>query len=150
MSTRLTNNFTLEELTKSGLAMRNGLDNTPNCHEVVKLRALAEHILQPVRDYFGKPFVPSSGFRCKAVNNLAGSRDTSQHRLGEAADFEVPTVANRFLAEWIKANLDFDQLILEFHNPAIPDSGWVHCSYVGNKANRKQCLVFDGKNYRGF
>lgn len=146
---RLSNNFTLEELTKSGLAMRNGLDNTPNCDEVKCLTALVENILQPVRDYYNKPFVPSSGFRSAVVNALAGSSKRSQHRKGEAADFEVPTVANRDLAEWIRDNLEFDQLILEFHNPAIPDSGWVHCSYVG-VSNRKQCLIFDGKNYRTF
>jgi len=146
----LSANFTLEELTHSALALRHGVRNTPTKEEIHRLRLLAEQILQPVRDHFGIPFSPSSGFRSKKVNALAGSKDTSQHRSGQAADFEVPGIPNRDLADWIKENLTFDQLILEFHNPDDPSSGWVHCSYVGPDDNRKQCLIFDGKFYKEF
>jgi len=146
----LSPNFTLAELTKSNLALRHGLSNTPIPFQKTNLKLVAEYILQPVRTYFGIPFSPSSGFRSAVVNRLAGSKDTSQHRTGQAADFEVPGIDNRVTAEWIKANLDFDQLILEFHNPDVPDSGWVHCSYVDPDNNRNECLIFDGKNYREF
>lgn len=145
----LSENFTLEELTKSGLALRHGLSNTPTREERSNLASLAEYILQPIRDHFGIPFSPSSGYRSAKVNLLAGSKPTSQHRSGQAADFEVPGVANRDLADWIKANLTFDQLILEFHNPDIPDSGWVHCSY-NTDHNRNEYLIFDGTNFRKF
>jgi hypothetical protein len=80
---------------------------------------------------------------CRAI----GSRSTSQHAKGEAADFEVPGVANIELARWIRDTLDFDQLILEFHDPDDPTAGWVHCSYRAG-GNRKQSLIYDGNTYK--
>lgn len=149
--TRLSINFTLRELTKSNTALRHGLDNTPDPMGVtVNLVRVAQYILQPVRDNFGIPFSPSSGYRSLELNRLIGSKDTSQHVKGQAVDFEIPGVSNQELAEWIKDNLNFDQLILEFHNPENPSSGWVHCSYVGPECNRNQSLIFDGNKYRKF
>lgn len=146
----LSKNFTLTELTRSALAMRHGIDNTPRLtSEMVDLEQLVQNILQPVRDHFGVPFSPSSGYRCPKVNRLAGSSDKSQHLKAQAVDFEIPGVPNRDLAEWIKANLEFDQLILEFHNEDDPASGWVHCSFNAGH-NRKECLIFDGHIYRRF
>lgn len=145
---RLSKHFSLSELTRSQVAARRGIDNKPDDLALSNLVALARSILEPVRVHFGVPFSPSSGYRCPKLNRAVGSKSTSQHVLGEAADFEIPTVANRDLADWIKENLVFDQLILEFHNPDVADSGWVHCSYrVGN---RSQCLIYDGKSYRRF
>lgn len=145
----LSKNFTLKELTRSALAMRHGLDNAPDNTATNHLQLLSKYILQPVRDHYGVPFSPSSGYRSPAVNALAGSSSTSQHVKGRAVDFEVPGVSNRDLTEWIKANLEFDQLILEFHREDDPASGWIHCSYNAGH-NRNQCLVYDGKNFTTF
>ena len=137
---KLTENFTLAELCKSQTALRKGIDNLPNDPNVVtKLQTIAEKILQPVRDKFG-PTVINSGYRCKKLNTAIGGSKKSQHCFGEAADIEVPTLSNRDLAEWIKNNLDFDQLILEFYNGKDPNSGWVHCSY-SLMDNRKKCMT---------
>lgn len=145
----LSAHFTLKELTHSALALRHGIKNLPEPHEIANLKRLAVEILEPVRLHFNIPFSPSSGYRGPAVNRLAGSGPTSQHLTGQAADFELPGIANRDLAEWIKVNLTFDQLILEFHNEDDPASGWIHCS-VKETDNRGQCLIFDGKSYKEF
>lgn len=143
---RLSAHFTLEELCKSAVAARHGIDNRPNLEALAGRRILAAleglcaHVLEPVRGHFAAPFRPSSGYRCLALNRLIGSRDSSQHLLGQAADFEVPGVDNAELAAWIRGNLDYDQLILEYYTPSVPASGWVHCSYVG-AANRRQALT---------
>lgn len=149
MDNRLSKHFTLKELTRSANAIRRGISNIPNEMETANLQQLCIHILEPVRIHFNIPFSPSSGFRNSEVNRLAGSKNTSQHRTGHAADFEIPTIANADLANWIKANLIFDQLILEFYHKDDPSSGWIHCSYV-QENNRQQSLVFNGKHYEEF
>jgi len=106
-------------------------------------------ILQPVRDHFGIPFAPSSGFRSVALCEAIGSSAKSQHAKGEAVDFELPGFDNKEIAEWVKNNLNFDQLILEYYTPDDPSSGWIHCSVV-EENNRKECLVYDGKSYSTF
>jgi len=144
----LSQNFSLKEAVKSQTAVRCGIDNTPNAEQIDCLRRTAEQILQPVRDHFGVPFSPSSWFRSEALCLQIGSKTTSQHAKGQAADFEVPGIANAELAAWIVASLDFDQLILEFWDAADPAAGWVHCSYVGPGENRKQVLRYDGNSYQ--
>jgi len=144
---KLSEHFALGELTRSSTALRHEVDNIPNDGQIVNLRRLCDHILEPVRQHFGIPFSPSSGFRCLEVNRLVGSKDTSQHREGRAADFEVPTVPNHVLASWIYHNCEFDQVILEFYDPKDPQSGWVHAS-VKAEGNRREFLSFDGKNYK--
>jgi len=140
---RLTDNFTLAELCKSQTALRKGIDNLPKDPDIVtKIQTLAEEILQPVRDKFG-PTVINSGYRCKKLNTAIGGSKKSQHCFGEAADIEVPGLSNRDLAQWIKNNLDFDQLILEFYNGKDPRSGWVHISYKSKEDNRNQCLTIN-------
>jgi hypothetical protein len=146
---QLTQHFTLNELTHSSLALRHGLSNKPGAEAVANLTRLARHILEPVRAHFARAFRPSSGFRSLAVNRLLGSKDSSQHITGQAVDFELAPIPNRLLADWIKDNLVFDQLILEFHRPDEPVSGWVHCSYRAGD-NRQQSLIFDGITYREF
>jgi len=146
---RISEHFNLWELTRSAIALRHGIPNIPEAREIERLTQLAKYILEPVRQNFAIPFSPSSRFRAPEVNRLAGSKPTSQHILGQAADFEIPTIGNRALADWIKDNLDFDQLILEFHQPDAPKSGWVHCSYRAHD-NRKHCLIFGGRNYKEF
>ena len=146
---KITQHFNLSELTRSATAQRHGLANDPGPTEKANLIQLATHILEPVRQYFGLAFYPSSGFRSPVLNQLVGSKSTSQHITGQAVDFEIPTIANRDLANWIKVNLAFDQLILEFYHSDDPKSGWVHCSYRKDH-NRNMCLIFDGSSYRKF
>lgn len=146
---QLTRHFTLEELSHSAIALRHGIGNIPPGPEIANLTRLAENILEPVRQNFALAFRPSSGYRSPEVNRLAGSKPTSRHVTGEAADFEIASVPNRDLADWIRDNLVFDQLILEFHHPEDPASGWVHCSFHA-RHNRHDCLIFDGVGYRKF
>lgn len=149
MAHKISPHFTYRELTHSALALRYGLDNIPDRGDIRNLTLVAEQVLEPVRRHFAIPFSPSSGYRSLAVNRLLGSIDNSQHITGQAVDFEIPTISNRALADWIKETLHFDQLILEYYHDNDPKSGWVHCSYnQGN--NRQQSLIFDGTNYREF
>ena len=135
----LSKSFTLNELTKSQEALRLGIANIPNEEQILNLKILCEKILQPIRDFYGMPVSVSSGFRSPELCKAIGSSSTSQHTRGEAADFEIFSVANKALAEFIVANLDYDQCILEFWNENEPNSGWVHCSY-SSKYNRRQYL----------
>lgn len=132
----LTANFTLSEMTKSETALRHDLDNTPGKTEIANLKVLCEQILQPVRDHYGKGVKVNSGFRHPNVNKAVGGSPTSDHCKGQAADIEIPGVANAELAQWIADNLEYTQLILEFYTQGIPDSGWVHVSY--DPANLKK------------
>ena len=124
----LSPNFSLNELCKSEAALRQGIENTPSPEIAQNLRVLVENVLQPLRDKFG-PISVTSGYRSPKVNKLIGGSLTSDHCFGYAADFEVVGMDNRELALWIKSNLKYTQLILEFYTPGIKDSGWVHCSY---------------------
>jgi hypothetical protein len=132
----LTKNFTLSEMTKSETALRHDMDNTPDQTVISNLQALAVHVLQPVRDHYGKGVKVNSGFRSPDVNARVGGSRTSDHTRGMAADIEIPGVPNHELAEWVKANLPYTQLILEFYTRGVPDSGWVHVSY--DPANLKK------------
>ena len=138
---KLTPHFTLDEMVKSQTALRLGLDNTPDTDEMESLLALCENVLEPVRVHWDKPVVVNSGFRSLPVNRAIGSKDSSQHAKGEAADIEIPGIDNLVLYYWIAEELDFDQLILEFYN-GEPSSGWVHVSYVGLE-NRNETLRID-------
>ena len=144
---KLSKNFTLSELTKSQTAVRKNIKNEPSTAHVENLIHLAETVLQPVRDHFGKPVAISSGYRSPELCEAIGSSSKSQHAKGEAADFEIPGVDNMQLAMWINKNTDFDQLILEFYEPGDPNSGWVHCSAVkeGSRAQVLKASKVEGK-----
>jgi zinc D-Ala-D-Ala carboxypeptidase len=147
---KLTANFSLDELIKSQVAERKGINNNPSPMQIDNLRALAVNILQPIRSQFAKPLIISSGFRCAQLCIEIGSSINSEHcadNKSAAADFEIPGVDNKELAEWIKSNLEYNQLILEFYRDGEPSSGWVHCSY-STDLNKKQSLIAyrqDGK-----
>ena len=136
---KLTANFSLNELTKSQTAERNGIDNTPSAEHQENLKKLCENVLQPIRDHFEQVVSVSSGYRSPVLCAAIGSKSTSQHARGEAADFEIFGVSNRELADWIHYNTNYDQLILEYWNESDPNSGWVHCSYSESN-NRRQYL----------
>ena len=141
----LTKNFTLAEMTKSETALRHDLENTPNEQEISAMKLLAEKVLQPVRDHFGKGVKVNSGFRNQDVNQKVGGSRNSDHIRGQAADIEIPGIPNVELAEWIKDNLEYNQLILELYTPGVPDSGWVHVSYIPED-NKKQVLTATKKD----
>jgi uncharacterized protein YcbK (DUF882 family) len=141
----LSPNFTLDELTASQTAARKGLDNTPNATEVANLVRVAA-LLEEVRALLNKPILINSGFRSKAVNDAVGSRDTSQHRIGCAADIRVPGMTPREVVEaCIAANIGYDQIIEEF-------GSWTHISVpnTASTAPRRQALTIDRQGTRPF
>lgn len=126
---KLSKSFTLAELTVTGT----GLNNTPPPAELECLRDLCEHVLQPLRDATGVPIVVSSGYRSQSVNAAVGGAASSQHRLGQAADFNLAGSSPKHTCQRIIAlGLPFDQLIQEFGR-------WVHVSY--GPRNRRQVLT---------
>jgi len=143
----LSENFTLDELTKSQEAIRLGIENVPEDEHITNLILLCKNILQPLRNHFGKVVSVSSGFRSAALCEAIGSSSKSQHTKGQAADFEIFGVANKDLADFVVKNLDYDQCILEFWNENEPNSGWVHCSFNAS-GNRKQFLKAEKLNGR--
>jgi len=142
----LSPNFTLEELTRSEAAARGGWDNTPNEAELENLKRLAA-LLQDVKTAVGgKPVMINSGFRSKQTNDAVGSKDSSQHRLGCAADIRVPGMTPRQVVEaCIEAQVPFDQIILEFDS-------WTHISVANtpNAALRGQKLIIDKQGTRQY
>jgi len=136
---KLSKNFSLIELTKSQTATRKGIDNTPSTEHRDNLKSLCEMVLQPVRDHFNRVVSVSSGYRSEELCLAIGSKITSQHAKGQAADFEIYGLSNKELADWVHENLDYDQLILEYWREEDPNSGWVHCSF-NLQGNRKQYL----------
>lgn len=142
---KLTPNFTLEELTVSEIAQRRGLDNTPNATEIANLVRVAE-LLEQVRALINKPILVNSAFRSKPVNDALESKDTSQHRLGCAADIRVPGMTPKQVVQaCIDGGIPFDQIIEEFNS-------WTHISVPNTKdtAPRKQALIIDKLGTRPF
>jgi uncharacterized protein YcbK (DUF882 family) len=142
----LSPHFTLEELTASEIAERNGWDNSPNDIELVNLTRLADFLEQVKTVLGGKPIMVSSGLRTKQINDAVGSRDTSQHRLGCAADFKVPGMTpDEVVRKIVASGIGYDQIIREFDR-------WTHIS-VPNSVDispRKQALIIDKTGTRQF
>lgn len=148
----LSEHFTLAELTVSDIGARNGWDNTPNASEIANLVRLAE-MLEQVRALLGKPILVNSAFRSKQVNDGVGSRDTSQHRIGCAADIRVPGMnPDEVCRAVINAKLPYDQIIREFYNPETKAGGWTHISVPNTKemTPRGQALIIDKSGTRTF
>ena len=124
---KLSQNFSLRELTKSQTAERKGISNEPSEEHIENLKLLCTKILQPIRDQFGVVSI-SSGYRSPELCEAIGSKLTSQHARGQAADFESYGIDNNKLFNWAIENVEFDQAILEFYT-GDPDSGWLHMSY---------------------
>ncbi len=145
---RLSPHFKLREFEKSQIADRFEIDNTVKDEEVYNnLILLCENVLEPIRLHYGVPFSPNSGYRCLDLNRKLGSSDKSQHTRGQACDIEIPTVSNYELGIWIRENVEYANVLLEFYKEGIQSSGWVHVSYVSQENNRKRSLKFDGKEY---
>ena len=136
---KLSKNFTYEELCHSSVAERKGLRNRPKTKEeesvvIENLKALCMEVLQPLRDYLGKPVVISSGYRSEEVNKAVGGVKRSQHLRGEAADIHVENTEQLIvIMHFIMDNCDFDQLIWEKNKAGAQ---WVHVSYKREGVNR--------------
>jgi len=135
---KLSTNFTLSEFTKSELAIRRCIDNTPSLTVIDNLQLLVDNVLQPLRDRLG-PININSGYRSPAVNVAVGGSPTSDHCLGMAADIEITNFDNKELALYIQDFCKYTQLILEFYEDNITNSGWVHVSY-DSKDLKNECL----------
>ena len=136
---KLSKNLTLKEAIKSNTASRLGIPNIPEDWEIHNLRAVAENVFQPVRDHFGVPIGVSSGYRSKELNKAIGGSKYSQHMIGEALDIDADIyggVTNAEIFNYIKNNLEWDQMIWEFGDDEEPN--WVHVSYKEAGRNRKQ------------
>ena len=124
----------------SATATRRGIDNVPNDEQLANMELIAEKVFEPLRKYVGGPIKINSFFRCPKLNKAIGGARSSQHMKGQAMDiddtFEV--VANSDMYNYIKNNLDFDQLIWEFGDDDNPN--WVHVSYVSEEDIRRRCL----------
>ena len=137
---KLSNNFSLQEMIRSQVAERKGINNNPSPAQIENLKLLCENILQPVRDKFGIVTV-SSAFRSAELNIAIGSSVNSQHGDGRACDFEIFGKDNEEVADWVYRNTPVDQLILEFYKgKEEPNSGWIHASY-NKEETRKQYLI---------
>ena len=139
----MTEHFTLAELTATS---HRQFDNTPNEAETANLQRLAEFLEQVKTALDGKPIMINSGFRSKQVNDSVGSKDTSQHRIGCAADLRVPGMApDAVVKAVIAAGLPFDQIIREFDS-------WTHISVTNTPdgAPRRQALIIDKAGTRPF
>ena len=137
----LSKNLTLKECTRSKTADRLGIDNTPDEWVIENLKKVAEHIFQPLRDGLGVPIYVSSGYRCPELNRAIGGAKRSQHMEGRALDLDADMfggVTNADIFNYIKENLEFDQVIWEFGTDDNPN--WVHVSYVYGGDNRCRCL----------
>ena len=127
--------FTIDELCRSETAQRKGINNMPTDNVRKNLTALVDNVLDPLRDWYGKPIRVNSGYRCPALNKAVGGVASSQHLTGQAADIDTnDTAENRRLMKHIEDNLDFDQLIWE------NGGAWVHVSYRADGKNRRQVL----------
>lgn len=149
---KLSKNLSLAEVTKSTTAKRLGIDNTPDEWTIENLKQIAINVFQPLREALGCSIYVSSGYRSVELNTAIGGSTRSQHVEGRALDLDADVFGgctNSQIFNWIKENVEFDQLIWEFGDDDNPD--WVHVSYVHDGLNRKRCLKAcrddNGKTY---
>jgi hypothetical protein len=138
---QLSTNLSLAEVTRSETAKRKGISNMPTPEHIENFKKLAANIFQPIREHFGKPIIISSGYRSADLNKAIGGSLSSQHCSGEAIDIDMDgtDITNKQIFDYIKDNLNFDQIIWEFGTDTNPD--WVHVSFSASKPQRKQMLV---------
>ncbi|MBQ4388026.1 MAG: peptidase M15 [Prevotella sp.] len=139
MATRISKNFTLDEMTASKTAKLKGIINAPGVDEVCNMCALVHHVLQPLRDAMGEQVKIGSGYRCTRLNQAVGGVTNSQHIRGEAADLCIDgdKAKGKRWFDWITVHCEFDQLIWE-HN--AKGSYWIHVSYRSDGKNRLQVI----------
>ena len=131
--------ITYEEATHSQTATRKGIKNEPNDTELVCMQLVATEVFDVVREHFNKPLIVSSFYRSLSLNKAVGGAKTSQHMKGQAIDIQgTGFVTNKMIFDYIKDELNFDQLIWEFGDNKNP--AWVHVSYNSKNNNRKQVV----------
>lgn len=137
---QISKHLSLAEVSRSETAKRKGINNTPSGEHLENFKKLAENIFEPIREHFGVPIHISSGYRSKELNAAVGGSSSSQHCQGEAIDIDMDgtSITNAEIFNYIKDNLNFDQMIWEFGNDSNPD--WVHVSYESTGKQRKQIL----------
>lgn len=139
---QISKHLSLAEVSRSETAKRRGINNTPSGEHLENFKKLAENIFEPIREHFCVPIHISSGYRSKELNSAIGGSATSQHCSGEAIDIDMDGsasgITNAQVFNFIKDNINFDQLIWEFGSDSNPD--WVHVSYESTGKQRKQIL----------
>ena len=137
---RISKHISYPEAIHSNTAKRKGIDNTPSQTQVDAMRLLAEKIFEPLREWVGGPIKVNSFFRSVTLNESIGGASSSQHCKGQAMDIDdvYGYKSNAEMYNWIKENLNFDQMIWEFGTDMQPN--WVHVSYVSEEDNRNKCL----------
>lgn len=143
---RISKHISYKEATQSQTAVRKGINNEPDAYQLQNMQVLAEKVFEPLREHFGVPIAINSFFRSQKLNKAIGGAAGSQHTQGRAIDIDdtLGGVSNKQMFDWIRENLDYDQLIWEFGNNSNPD--WVHISYVSESENRKRVLKASKKN----
>ena len=137
----ISNHISYKEGTYSNTAIRRGIDNTPNEEQLSNMHLIANEVFEPLRVYANGPIKINSFFRSVELNKAIGGSSKSQHCKGQAIDLDdtFSALTNAEMYEFIKENLDFDQMIWEFGNDDNPN--WVHVSYVSKEENRNRCLL---------
>jgi len=144
----ISKHISYKEATRSLTAIRLGLENKPNEYELSNMIGVAENIFEPLREWVNDPIKVNSFFRSIELNKAIGGSSRSQHCQGRAIDIDdtYGHATNAEMFNWIKENLNFDQMIWEFGTDENPD--WVHISWVSEDQNRNRCLRaerIDGK-----
>ena len=136
------------EAIESYTAKRRGIENIPSESQLTNMVAIAENVFEPLRKWVGGPIKINSFFRSPELNKAIGGSSKSQHCEGRAIDIDdvYGHKSNAEMYNYIKNNLDFDQLIWEFGTDDNPD--WVHVSYVSVDGNRRRCLKAEKVNNR--
>ena len=143
---RISKHITYKEAIRSNTALRLNINNIPNDYEISNMVGIASNVFEPLREYVGGPIKINSMFRSEALNRAIGGSSRSQHCQGRAIDLD-DTFGHKTNAEmfnYIKDNLNFDQLIWEFGDDTNPN--WVHVSFVSNDENRGRCLKAEKVN----
>jgi hypothetical protein len=143
---KISKHISYKEGTRSITALRKGINNIPNDYELANMEAIAANVFEPLRKWVGGPIKINSFFRCEELNTAIGGSSNSQHCQGRAIDIDdtYGHKTNAEMFEYIRTNLNFDQIIWEFGTDTNPE--WVHVSYVSEEQNRKRCLKASREN----
>ena len=137
---RISAHISYKEGTRSNTATRRGIDNTPSDYELTNMVGIAENIFEPLRKWVGGPIKITSMYRCEELNRAIGGSSRSQHCEGRATDLDdtFGYKTNKEMFEYIRENLNFDNLIYEFGDDNNPD--WIHVSYISDDENRNRVM----------